>query len=84
MITLGGDGGQTLVGTAGDDVIFGHSAADLDPNSGAITASLIASGLAQPTFAGGAPGDASGLYVTEKETGRIVRVDLTTDRKSVV
>ncbi len=78
MIISGGDGSQTLVGTPGDDVIYGHSAADADPQSGLIQATLVASGLGEPTFAGAAPGDPDGLYVTEKSSGRIVRVDLGT------
>ena len=78
MAISGGDGSQILTGTSGDDVIYGHSVADVGPLSGQVTATRVATGLALPTFAGSAPGDANGLYVTEKDTGRIVRVDLTT------
>ena len=78
MIVSGGEGSQTLIGTSGDDVIYGHSAADVDPLSGLITTTRVATGLDQPTFAGLAPGDANGVYVTEKDSGRVVRVDLTT------
>ena len=64
MIVSGGDGSQTLVGSNGDDIIYGHSAADADPLSGLITATNVATGLNLPTFAGSTPSDANGLYVT--------------------
>ena len=40
MATInGGDGGNVLVGTDADDVIYGHSVADTLPNAGEIVAS---------------------------------------------
>ncbi len=38
----GGDGTDTLRGGAGNDILYGHSIAHLDPNSGNITATLLA------------------------------------------
>ena len=78
----GGDGSQTIRGTAADDIIFGHSAADAGPASGLITATKIATGLASPVFAGSTAADPNGLYVLEKDEGRITRVDLATGAKS--
>ncbi len=82
MILSGGKGAQTLIGGAGSDVLYGFGPADAIPNSGQITATRIATGLAAPTFAGSAPGDANALYVTEKDEARITRVDLATGAKS--
>ncbi len=82
MAIAGGNGSQFLAGTSGADVIYGHSVIDTDPLSGLITASRVATGLSQPTFAGAQPGDSGGLYVTEKDTGSIVRVDLSSGAHS--
>jgi glucose/arabinose dehydrogenase len=40
-----------------------------------IRADRIATGLARPTFAASAPGDPDRLYITEKDTGRVVLFD---------
>ena len=78
----GGDGSQTISGTAGNDIIYGHSAADLNPNSGRITATRIATGLANPVFAGATTADPNGLYALEKDLGRITRIDLVSGAKT--
>jgi glucose/arabinose dehydrogenase len=82
MILSGGKGAQTIAGGLEDDVIYGFGPADASSPSGEITATPIATGLALPTFAGFAPGDPDALYVTEKDEGRITRVDLSTGTTS--
>jgi Ca2+-binding RTX toxin-like protein len=47
-----------------------------------IQADLVASGLAAPTFAASAPGVADQLFITEKDSGRVVVLDLTTNQVS--
>ena len=81
MILNGGRGAQVLTGSAGNDIINGFGAGD-DTATGAITATRVATGLALSTFAGHAPGDASALYITEKNSGRIVHLDLDTGATS--
>ncbi len=82
MILSGGKGAQTLIGSADNDVIYGFGPADASPTAGRIVATRVASGLAAPTFAGAAPGDANALYVTEKG-GSIIRIDLSTGTRSI-
>src|SRR5918999_472805 len=48
----------------------------------AIQVDLVASGLDAPTFAASAPGIADQLFITEKESGRVVVVNLTTNQVS--
>lgn len=43
-----------------------------------IRADRVVAGLDRPVFAASAPGDPDRLFVAEKETGRIVIVDLAT------
>src|SRR5262249_3498357 len=74
---VGTDGGNTLQGTAGKDVIYGF-----DPNGpqgqvSSIAATRVASGLTQPLFAISPPGDTARLFIVEK-TGLIKILDLTT------
>ena len=83
MATIsGGDGGNILIGTDADDVIYGHSIADTLPNVGQIVATLIASGFSSPVFATSAPGDPNRLYIVEKDLGRIVLLDLSSGNRS--
>lgn len=81
-IINGGDGGNILIGTDADDVIYGHSIADTLPNVGEIVATLVASGFSSPVFATSAPGDPNRLYIVEKDLGRIVLLDLATGNRS--
>ena len=78
----GGDGGNVLVGTDADDVIYGHNLADTSPNVGQIVATLVAGGFNAPVFATSAPGDPNRLYVVEKDLGRIDLLDLSTGDRS--
>jgi glucose/arabinose dehydrogenase len=82
MIISGGNGSQYLVGTADADVVFGHGSADVDPLSGSIAVTRVATGLDSAVLATFAPGDADGLYIVEKDEGRIVRLDLGTGTTS--
>src|SRR5688572_28244163 len=81
-IINGGDGGNIIVGTDADDLIYGHSVADTLPNVGQIVATQVASGLSSPVFATSAPGDPNRLYIVEKDLGRIVLLDLSTGNRS--
>jgi Ca2+-binding RTX toxin-like protein len=75
---FGGAGGDTLLGGDGDDVLFGFG----QNAPGAITATRIATGLAQPVAAQAAPGDPGFLYVVEKATGIIQRVNVDTGART--
>ncbi len=81
-IINGGDGGNTLIGTAGDDVIYGHSVADTLSNVGQIVATQVATGFSSPVFATSAPGDPDRLYVVEKESGQVMLLDPSTGSRS--
>lgn len=81
-VISGGDGGNNIIGTNADDVIYGHSVADLGPNAGQIVATAVATGFSSPVFATSAPGDPNRLYVVEKDLGRIALLDLATGARS--
>ena len=81
-VISGGDGGNIIVGTDADDTIYGHSIADIAPNVGQITATLVATGFNAPVFATSAPGDPDRLYVVEKDLGRIILLSLSTGVRS--
>ena len=81
-VISGGDGGNTIIGTDADDTIYGHSIADLGPNTGQIVATQVATGFSSPVFATSAPGDPNRLYVVEKDLGRITLLDLATGVRS--
>src|SRR5215218_7965442 len=81
-VISGGDGGNIIIGTAGDDTIYGHSVADVGPNTGQIAATSVATGFSSPVFATSAPGDPNRLYVVEKDLGRIVLLDLSSGARS--
>jgi Ca2+-binding RTX toxin-like protein len=75
---FGGAGSDTLRGGEGNDTLFGFG----QDAPGAITATRIATGLAQPVAAQAAPGDPGFLYVVEKATGIIQRVNVETGARS--
>ena len=78
----GGDGTDTLLGGAGNDILYGHSVADLDPNSGNITATLLAN-VGQGALAlSSAPGDDAFVYALRKDTGDVIRINTTTGSQS--
>ena len=74
----GGDGTDTLRGGAGNDILYGHSIADLDLNSGNITATLLADVGDGAVFVTGAPGDNGFVYAVRKDAGDIIRINTTT------
>lgn len=74
-IIVGTAGADTLFGLGGNDVIYGHEAANALPDAGTIAAVRVGAGFAAPLFAGAAPGDAGHLYVVEKASGEILRLD---------
>jgi Ca2+-binding RTX toxin-like protein len=78
----GGDGADTLAGGTGNDILYGHSVADLDPNSGNITATLLANVGSDALALSGAPGDDGFVYALRKNTGDIIRIDTTTGAQS--
>ena len=74
-IIVGDDSGNTLTGTAGNDLIYGF-----DPNGphsqvASISATRVATGLGQTLFAAAPPGDNGRLFIVEK-TGTIKILDL--------
>jgi Ca2+-binding RTX toxin-like protein len=81
-IYSGGDGAQAYAGTSGDDVIYGHSSADLDPLSGQIIATRVVTPSTGLVFAGSAPGDANGLYTLNQTDGTIIRTNLSNGTQS--
>lgn len=77
-LLTGGDGSDRIFAGAGDDLVLGHGAADLQPGSELIQATLVAEGLASPLFAASPPGDPDRLFIVEKDSGRIRILDLNT------
>ena len=78
----GGDGADMLQGGDGDDTIYGHSVADLTPNSSDITATQLANVGSGAVFVTGAPGDGGFVYALRKDVGDIVRIDTATGAQS--
>lgn len=77
--TISGLGGaDTIDGSAGNDILYGHSEGAV----GTINATGVATGFSTPVGAVAAPGDPGFLYVVEKETGIIHRVDVTTGQRT--
>jgi glucose/arabinose dehydrogenase len=74
-LIVGGDGGQTLQGTSGADLIYGFDPNGAAAQASSIQAARVASGLDQPLFATAVPGDQNRLFVVEK-TGHIEIVDI--------
>src|SRR5689334_11791112 len=77
MIT-GSDGADTLVGTAGADLVQGFDPQGQAAQPVAIDATLVASGLSQPVFVTAPAEDFSHLFVVER-MGRIQVMDLASD-----
>ena len=75
-LIVGDDGGNSLQGTAGADLIYGYNSNGPQSQANAILATRIASGLNQPIFAASPPGDTGRLFLVEK-TGQIKILDLT-------
>lgn len=70
---------DTLSGGPGNDVIYGYAA----NAAGGITSAVFTSGLSQPVAADSTPADPGFLYVAEKATGIIWRIDEATGARTV-
>lgn len=76
-LIVGADGFNTLQGGAAAELIYGFNPDGPQASVSAITATRVATGLAQPLFATAAPGDPDRLFVVEKG-GRIKIIELVT------
>src|SRR3954469_10808553 len=72
---VGGNTGDSLIGTAGDDLLYGFDPAGEQATTSVIAATRVAAGLASPLFAASAPGDGSHLFIVERG-GQIELLDL--------
>ncbi len=70
---------DTLSGGDGADTIYGYDAGA----PGGITSTVLTTGLSQPVAAGSTPGDPGFLYVAEKASGIIWRIDEATGARTV-
>jgi glucose/arabinose dehydrogenase len=66
-IIVGDSGSSTLTGGAGGDFIYGYNPVASQGAVSSISATLVASGLDQPVQATSIDGDASRLFIVEKE-----------------
>lgn len=77
-ILIGNGGADILNGGDGDDVIYGHSAGA----GSTINVTSFVTGLSQPVAAATAPGDSGFLYVVEKASGIIWRINADTGART--
>ena len=63
---VGNDGSNSLLGTAGADLIYGFDPNGPQSQADSITAHRVATNLPQALFAAAPPGDLSRLFVVEK------------------
>lgn len=76
-LIVGTDGSDTLIGTAGRDLIYGFNPDGPQGDVTSIAATRVADGLAQPIFVGAPPGDLERLFIVERE-GTIKILDVVT------
>ncbi len=76
-IIIGNDGSTTLIGGAGNDVIYGYDPSGPESQANSISATRVASGLNLPVYATSPAGDADRLFIVEKN-GIIKILDLQT------
>jgi glucose/arabinose dehydrogenase len=74
---VGGNTGDSLIGTPGDDLLYGFNPSSEQAATTAIAATRVAADLASPLFATAAPGDGSHLFIVERG-GQIEILDLNT------
>src|SRR5262245_25219923 len=67
-------GADTLSGGDGNDIIYGHS----EGATGEIVSTVALSGLSQPVAAEVTPADPGFIYVLQKDTGVILRINVDT------
>jgi Ca2+-binding RTX toxin-like protein len=78
--TLSGFGGaDTLSGGESNDILYGHSEGATESD---IVSSIFVSGLSSPVAGATAPGDEAFLYVLEKNSGVIWRIDADTGART--
>jgi hypothetical protein len=76
-LVVGNNGGNSLQGTAGADLIYGFDPNGPQSQASSIIATRVATGLGQPLFAVAPPDDPNRLFIVEK-TGLIKIFDLAT------
>ncbi len=76
-LVVGNDGGNSLQGTGGADLIYGFDPNGPQSQASAITATRVATDLGQPLFVVAPPDDPNRLFIVEK-TGLIKILDLAT------
>jgi glucose/arabinose dehydrogenase len=76
-LVVGNNGGNSLQGTAGADLIYGFDPNGPQSQASSIIATRVATGLGQPLFAVAPPDDPNRLFIVEK-TGLIKVLDLAT------
>jgi glucose/arabinose dehydrogenase len=76
-LIVGDDGSNTLLGTAGQDLIYGFNPNGPQGNVTSITATRVASGLSGALFVTAAPGDPDHLFIVQ-QSGSIRVLDLNT------
>src|SRR5262245_33331777 len=74
-LIVGGDGGQSLAGSGGADLIYGFDPNGSQATTGTIGAVRVASGLDHPLYVTAPPDDPNRLFVVEKG-GSIKIIDL--------
>jgi Ca2+-binding RTX toxin-like protein len=82
-VLLGTDGADFIDGLSGDDVIFGHKAANTSPFAGTIQAVRVGTGFSGAVTALSAPDDSNHLYVIQKDTGQIRILDPATGNSTL-
>ena len=76
-LVVGTDGGNSLQGTGGADLIYGFDPNGPQSQASALIATRVAAGLGQPLFVVAPPDDPNRLFIVEK-TGLIKILDLAT------
>ena len=74
-LIVGNDGANALLGTTGQDVIYGFNPEGPQGNVTSIAATRVASGLTEPLFVTSPPDDLNRLFIVEKR-GQIKILDL--------
>jgi Ca2+-binding RTX toxin-like protein len=81
-VLRGLDGSDIISGGAGNDTLYGHSVADLNPASGNIRATRLASIGSGAVFLTAAPGDNGFVYGLNKDSGEIFRINTASGAKT--
>src|SRR6266403_929710 len=76
-IIVGDDGSNSLLGTSGQDLIYGYDPNGPESNVNSITATRVATGLSGVIAVTYAPGDFNHLFIVQ-QSGQIRILDLNT------